>query len=123
MWAPNACGAASIASLAFGVIHYDAGGDDNFNLNDEWIELANTGDTVTDLTGWVLKDESASHRYHFPTGFQIAAGSTVRIYTGCGTDTASDLYWCNIGSAIWNNSGDSAFLLNPSDNIIHSESY
>jgi hypothetical protein len=47
----------------------------------------------------------------------IAPGNEVFIYTGCGVDSASSLYWCNTGSAVWNNSGDTAFLLDPNGNI------
>jgi hypothetical protein len=38
------------------------------------------------------------------------------VHTGCGTDTTAGLYWCS-GGAIWNNSGDTAFLLDPNGNI------
>ncbi len=123
MWAPAACGTASTAALAFGMIRYDADGNDNNNLNDEWVEITNSGTVAVDMTGWVLKDESASHRFNFPASYRIGARGTVRIYTGCGTDTAQELYWCNTGSAIWNNSGDTAFLLDPSGNIIDSKGY
>ena len=70
-----------------------------------------------------MKDESASHRYNFSSGFSLDAGATVRLHTGCGTDTTSYLYWCNTGSAIWNNSGDTVFILDPNGNIVDSKSY
>src|SRR5690606_29516324 len=37
MWAPDACGVASSGTLEIGHIRYDADGNDNFNLNDEWV--------------------------------------------------------------------------------------
>lgn len=123
MWAADACGAAVPADVRITSIHYDAAGDDNQNLNDEWAEITNADSSTVDLTGWVLKDESASHRYQFPSGFKLAAGAKVRVHTGCGQDTATALYWCNKGSAVWNNSGDTGFLLDPSGNIVYTYSY
>lgn len=123
LWATTACGTRASATLTIGPIHFDAGGNDNNNLNDEWVDFANTGTAVVDLSGWTVKDESASHRYHFPPGFTLAMGATVRLHTGCGTDNAGGLYWCNQGSAVWNNDGDTVFLLDPSGNVFSSERY
>ena len=123
MWASDACGQSAAQVPEIGHIRYDAAGNDNNNLNDEWVELTNAGSGSLDLTGWAVKDESASHRYHFPAGFTLAAGATVRLHTGCGTDTATTLFWCNQGSAVWNNSGDTVFLLDPNGNVVASQSY
>lgn len=124
MWAPDACGAVSAApTVAIGTIRYDAPGNDNQNLNEEWIELVNHGSSVAELSGWGIKDESASHRYAFPDGFVVPAGSSLILHTGCGDDTAADLYWCNTGSAVWNNDGDTVFLLDSSGNVVETKSY
>ena len=82
----------------------------------EPVPIANVGDSAQLLTGWVLKDESASHRYHFPGGFSLNVGVEVRVHTGCGADTPTTLYWCS-GGAVWNNDGDTAFLLDDHGNI------
>lgn len=123
MWDPTACGAASSGTIEIGEVHYDAAGNDNHNLNDEWVELINPGDIAIDLTGWSVKDESATHRYRFPGGFSLAEGQTVRLHSGCGEDTTTSLYWCNQGSAVWNNSGDTVFLIDPNGNVVVSASY
>lgn len=121
MWGADACGeGATGAQVAIGEIRFDADGDDNENLNDEWVRITNDGESTVDLTGWVLKDTSATHRYPFPRGFVLEAGASVTVRTGCGTDTATDLHWCVGGSAVWNNSGDTAFLLDPAGNIVSS---
>lgn len=121
MWGADACGDGSAsAQVAISEIRFDADGDDNENLNDEWVRITNDGETAMDLTGWVLKDTSATHRYPFPSGFVLEAGARVTVRTGCGTDTATDLYWCVGGSAVWNNDGDTAFLLDPAGNIVSS---
>ena len=48
-------------------LHPDAAGDDNANLNDEWVRFTNTGAVpCPDLAGWTVRDESSSNRYTFP---------------------------------------------------------
>jgi micrococcal nuclease len=122
LWVPDACGTATKAEIAISGMHPDAAGNDHENRNDEWVDLTNTGTTTVDMTGWVLKDESSTHRFHFPPTFALAAGAEVRIYTGCGTQIETELHWCN-GSAVWNNDGDTAFLLDNAGNIVDSRSY
>ncbi|MDA0352478.1 MAG: lamin tail domain-containing protein [Chloroflexi bacterium] len=123
LWASNACGSAAAGSIEVAFIHYDAAGDDNQNKNDEWVDLQNTGGATLDLTGWSVKDESASHRYYFPAGFTLAPNATVRLYTGCGADSAAALYWCFGQSAIWNNGGDTVFVIDPAGNVSVSQTY
>lgn len=114
MWAPDACGdSVKGLGLKIAYLRYDAAGPDHTNPNDEWVEIANESDTVTDLTGWTIRDESSRNRFHFPSGFHLKAGSRVRIFSGAGTNSATELYW-NAGDPVWNNLGDSAFLVAPS---------
>lgn len=124
MWAPDACGppAGGSGDLGFGAVRFDADGNDNHNLNDEWVQVVNRGAVPVDLSGWALKDESASNRYAFPSRFLLGAGDTVTIRSGCGTDSKTDLHWCRSGSAVWNNDGDTAFLLDPAGNVVDSTS-
>jgi micrococcal nuclease len=116
LWAPEACGPQADASLSVIAVEYDAPGNDNENLNEEWIRIRNDGDNVVDMTGWMIKDESASNRYEFPPLFAMAPGESVTIYSGCGDDFGAFLYWCGARSAVWNNDGDTVFLLDPNGN-------
>ena len=121
MWAADVCGGGPTdADVVIAEVRFDAAGDDNLNLTDEWVRIANQGSSPVDLTGWILKDESASHRYSFPPGFALGAGTEVTVRTGCGTDSDTDLHWCMEGSAVWNNGGDTAFLLDPHGNVVDS---
>lgn len=124
LWTDDACGE-SVAGLDIVVdeIEFDAPGDDSQNLNGEWVVLRNASDETIDLTGWVLRDESASNRYSFPDGFELAPDATVQVFSGCGDDTAEELFWCASGSAIWNNSGDTVFVLDPNGTIVTSTEY
>ncbi|HSM44668.1 MAG TPA: lamin tail domain-containing protein [Acidimicrobiia bacterium] len=116
LWAAAACGPAADADLRIVELRYDADGNDNENLNDEWIRISNAGSAVVDLTGWGIKDESASNRFVFPDGFALAPGQSVTVHTGCGDGSDTTLYWCSVGSAVWNNDGDTAFLIDPAGN-------
>ena len=94
-------------------IYADASGNDNENKNGEWIEITSSCLESVSLNGWLLKDSSASNRYRFKD-FSLDRGQSVIIYSGCSQDSEDRLYWqCPDGKyAIWNNSGDHAFLYN-----------
>lgn len=125
LWAADACGPDDPAATALAIdrIVADPPGDDTLDPNAEYVVVANRGTAPVDLTGWGLKDESASHRFTFPSGFELAAGAQVSVHTGCGAPTATDLFWCNQGSAVWNNDGDTAFLLDPNGNVVDTRAY
>lgn len=120
-WAREACGAPMgriVDPASIGIeVHPDAVGDDALNLNDEWVRFRNLGAEPLDLDGWVVRDESSSHRYRF-SGLVLAPGDAVTLRSGCGVDTQADRHWCASGSAIWNNGGDTVFLLDPLGNVV-----
>jgi micrococcal nuclease len=91
-------------SLAITQIHTDASGNDNTNLNEEYITVENTGSATLDLSGWTVTD-AVGHTYTVPSGVTLAPGETITLHTGTGTDTEADLYWDRSG-AVWNNGGD-----------------
>jgi hypothetical protein len=76
------------------------------------------------MTGWTIRDES-SKVYLFPD-FILNNASTVTIYTGCGTNSDTELYWCNSGqqcNAIWNNDDDTFILRNENNTLILTYTY
>jgi len=105
-------------------INADAPGNDNENKNGEWIEIKNACSQAISMKSWLLKDSSASNKYEF-TDFTLGGSKSVVIYSGCGTNTQDKLYWqCPEGRyAIWNNTGDHAFLYDASDNLITEYQY
>jgi hypothetical protein len=90
-------------------IEYDPPGAD---LEGEYIRIENLGGNSADLTNWTLRDE-AEHVSPFPT-FTLGAGAYVNVWVKAGTNTATDLYWGR-GSAVWNNTGDCAYLRDAGD--------
>ncbi len=111
-----------IVDKCFNIInfHYNAAGNDNYNLNDEYFTLKNSCSYLIDLTGWTIKDE-ATHIYKF-NNFNLGANVQVTIYTGSGQDTSTELYWGKT-SAVWNNDGDTLFLRDKNGNFVLEEKY
>lgn len=98
--------------VRFSRVQYDSPGSDtgsNGSLNAEWAQLHNYGSRTRALTGWTIRDRSG-HVYRFPR-FSLRPGRNVRLHTGRGQNSASDLYWRQ-GAYVWNNTGDRAILRN-----------
>lgn len=122
LWASDACGAPSRAALRIDHVEGDAPGDDRENPNGEWVDIVNDGPAAVDLTGWTVRDESTRHRFTFD-GVVLEPRSGVRLRSGCGADGPIELHWCAQGGAVWNNGGDTAFLLDPDGNVIDAVDY
>jgi len=110
----------STASVEITYVHYDAYGNDNYNLNDEYIVIKNVGDTSVNLESWILKDE-AGHTFVLPS-IILDPGETVTIYSGSGVNADNELYWGS-SRAIWNNDGNTAFLYDANGNLIDTYSW
>lgn len=105
--------------------HFNAAGNDNYNLNDEYVTFANKCSYSIDMVGWTIKDVIASHIYTIPS-FTFQAGATFTLFTGTGTNTNSALYWGRTSgnyAAIWNSGGDTLFLRDSNGNLVLSQSY
>ena len=100
---------------------FNAPGDDNTNKNEEYICLTNQGAAPAEMEAWLLHDEYG-WRYTF-SAFSLAGGASVRIRSGCGNNSIEDLYWCRDETAIWNNGGDCATLLDSQGEIVHQYCY
>lgn len=103
------------ADISISEINADPEGKDRQNLTEEWVELQNDGEISTHLTNWRLQDD-AGHMYIFPT-FALLPKQKVKIRTGIGADTATDLYW-NSNRPIWNNTGDTIYLYDTNGTLI-----
>jgi hypothetical protein len=102
------------STVRFSRVQYDSPGSDtgtNRSLNAEWAAVHNYGSRARSLTGWTIRDPEG-HVYRFPS-FRLKPGRTVRVHTGHGTNTSTDLYWRQ-GFYVWTNTGDTAILRNRS---------
>jgi hypothetical protein len=59
---------------------------------DEYVCLKNEDSRPAEMGSWVIRNVMG-RSYNFPPGFTLAPGATVRLHTGAGTDSASDLHW------------------------------
>lgn len=76
----------------------------------EHVLLHNAGDATVELGGWTLQDAARRpHVYTFAAERRLAAGATLRLWTGRGKDDAGNAYWGR-RAAVWNNTGDVALL-------------
>jgi len=85
----------------------DAPGNDDAHLADEFICFQNSDGSAADLTEWHVRDQYGN-RYTFPP-FTLAGGAYVRLHTGVGNNSNTDLYW-GYPYAVWNNSSDVVYL-------------
>jgi len=113
-------GTEGASGLRIADIHADAAGNDNENLNDEYVTLTNAGDAALDLSGWTVSDE-AGHQYTF-TNLTLDPNASVTLYTGSGTDTITERYWGRDG-AVWNNDGDTVIVRKVSGETVLRQSY
>jgi endonuclease YncB( thermonuclease family) len=118
MFAEDACGNPDPQLNSIRIVELDANppGKDLSEGAGESVLLS--GPPNLSLAGLVLKDTSASHRYRFPTGATLDQSGQMRVYTSCGEPGEGTLFWCRKGSAVWNNSGDTAYLLAPGGRIV-----
>jgi micrococcal nuclease len=99
----------------------DAPGNDNENLNGEYVTVTNRGDDGRDLSGWQVSDATGK-TYTFPEGTTLDPGASLRLYTGSGTDGEGAYYWGRSG-AVWNNDGDTLVLVTADGTVVVELSY
>ena len=90
---------------------------------DEYVRITNDGDAAQNMTGWSILSVVGNQRYHFPIGFVLEPGASVRIHSGPDAvdNPPTDLKWTD--RYIWLNDGDKAELYNASGQLIDSYCY
>ncbi|WP_224334817.1 lamin tail domain-containing protein [Haloprofundus halobius] len=107
--------------LVVAEIHEDAVGDDQQNLDDEYVVFRNDGSETLDLTGWTVNDE-VGKEYRFPDGFALEPTETVTLRTGDGEDGDGTLYW-GASAPVWNNDGDEVIVRDGAGTVVARRSY
>jgi micrococcal nuclease len=120
LWGREVCGPSEPQDIQIARIAHDPAGRDEEALNEEYVEIGHEGDDRVDLTGWVLRDESSSNRYVFDHA--LRPGGRLIVHSGCGTDSAEDVYWC-AAQPIWSNGGDTAILQDEHGNVVSRRAY
>ena len=121
LWASDACGTPVSTDLAIVDTEPNAPGDDRENPNGEWVLIGNLGGEPVQLEGWMVRDESTRHRFTFPE-LSLEPGQELRLRSGCDRNRLNaepiEFHWCDPEPPIWNNGGDTAFLLDPNGSIV-----
>jgi hypothetical protein len=86
----------------------------------EYVQIQNTSGAPLDMAGWTLRDV-ANNTYTFPA-FSLATGASVRVWTNSGANDAANLFWGR-SSAVWNNTGDTAYLRDAQGALVAQYSY
>ncbi|WUW19297.1 lamin tail domain-containing protein [Streptomyces sp. NBC_01463] len=92
----------------------------NRSLNREWIEITNQSRRAVNLDGWTLRDGDGN-RYRFDD-VRLAGRATVRVHTGVGRDTRTDLYQ-DRHHYVWDNYSDTATLRDDRGRTVDTESW
>jgi micrococcal nuclease len=78
-------------------INWDAQGNDGRNVNGEWVDIFNDGQSPVSLNGWWIRDAAyrgtKAHGYEFPASAVVQPGSKVRLKVGHGDNDADTFYW------------------------------
>ncbi|MFB6478800.1 lamin tail domain-containing protein [Streptomyces virginiae] len=88
--------------------------------NSEWVEITNTTRDAINLRGWTLRD-SDGNRDRFDN-VRIGARATIRIHTGSGRDTRTDLFQ-ERRDYVWDNGSDTATLRDDRGRTVDTESW
>jgi micrococcal nuclease len=114
LWSERPCGGEATGVVIDHVIANPPGPDEG----QERAVIANRGTEPVDISGWTLRDGSSAHRFDFPDGTVISSGSSVEVITGCDRPVAGVICW-DAGSAVWDNDGDIALLLDDEGRQVH----
>jgi hypothetical protein len=99
---------------------FNVEGNDNDNLARQFVVVVNRSGEKVDMSGWHLQDRTGV-TFDFPS-FVLRAGASVRVRTGQGTDSESDLHWGR-GASVWRNEGDIVRLYDRLWNLVDEKSY
>ncbi|MDA2978931.1 MAG: lamin tail domain-containing protein, partial [Actinomycetota bacterium] len=123
LWNSDACGIGPSQNADISVnLRWDAEGNDQTNINGEWIDIVNRSNSALSLNGWQVRDSALSF-YEFPPAASVPSNGYLRVHIGEGSDTPTKLYW-GLSDPLFDNSvGDGAFLLDPDGDIRASFEY
>ena len=87
---------------------------------DEYVQIQNQSDTIIQVQNWTLRD-NANHVYTFPY-YLMQPGQFCRVYTNVNDPTTCGFNYGS-GQAIWNNTGDCAYLRDAGGQLINQKCY
>ncbi len=92
---------------------------DNYNSNEDWVELFNTGTSQVSLAGYFLSDDPAdSAKWMIPESVTIAANGFIKIWLSGRNEVAGGHYHANFKLTQTNAEPEYLVLTNPSGMIL-----
>jgi endonuclease YncB( thermonuclease family) len=119
----DTCGVGPDQGAAVGMqVRFDADGNDDVNVNGEWMRVANGSPVPLPLGGWWVRD-SGLRRYTFPAGTVVAPHGAIYVHVGRGVATAAHKYW-GLTAPVFGNPtfdnrafGDGGYLFDPKGDL------
>jgi hypothetical protein len=105
-------------------VQYDSPGHDDRSsrsLNKEWVDIHNTSRRTVNLDGWTLSEDKDGNTYTF-RHYRLEGHATVRVHTGFGRNSHSDLFQGR-RNYVWDNRSDTATLANDRGRLVDSQSW
>ncbi len=91
------------------------------NRVEGWVDLENDTDAPQDLSDWELRDANNSP-FVFPAGTVVPPGESLRVRSGEGENTPTELFWGRL-APVWNNLGDTVFLYDAGGTLVDQRSF
>jgi hypothetical protein len=91
---------------------------ENNYLEEEWIVLKNKDIVAVNMSGWRINNFNFKNAFTLPA-FVLAPGASVKIHTGSGLDTETDLYMGK-KDEFWNNNVDRITVYDSSGQVVDS---
>jgi len=122
IWSGKLCKKSKIQNILLGLaINHDAPGDDNFNVNGEYVLIENGSSIAVNLEGWTLRDTS-QRSFKFPKNTIIQPGQRITVKAGVGDNTSTE-FFMNSPTPMFENLdkfngvGDGVYLLDEFGNL------
>lgn len=122
IWGGKLCKKSKTQNILLGLaINHDASGDDNFNVNGEYVLIENGSVAPVNLEDWTIRDTS-QRSLKFPKNSIIQPGQRIMVRAGFGDNTNTE-YFMNSSTPMfenidkYNGVGDGAFLLDEYGNM------
>jgi endonuclease YncB( thermonuclease family) len=124
IYAPARCGSGPSPDAALRLwVNWDADGNDDADVDGEWVVVRNDGPAAVAIGGWTLRD-SALRSFTFPAGATIGPHATITLHVGSGTPGDAVFFWGQSKPVFENATadgdgamGDGGYLFDPRGNL------
>jgi len=91
----------------------------NLDCAGETVTITDGGPAPANLTGWTIHDQGPNFTYDFQAGYTLAPGTSATVRSG-GPAGPGQLAWTT--RPVWNNDGDTAYLVDAGGTVVSTRS-